>query len=52
MAGTGAAIAGRLAAEEELAAAGIGPGTIRMSVGLEHPDDIRADIQQALDAAR
>lgn len=37
---------------EELAAAGIGPGTIRMSVGLEHPDDIRADIARALAAAR
>ncbi len=36
---------------EELAAAGIGPGTIRLSVGLEHPDDIRADLQQALDSA-
>jgi cystathionine beta-lyase/cystathionine gamma-synthase len=35
---------------EELEAAGIGPGTIRMSVGLEHPDDIRADIARALDA--
>ncbi len=36
---------------EELEAAGIGPGTIRMSVGLEHPDDIVADLDQALDAA-
>lgn len=35
---------------EELAAAGISPGTIRLSVGLEHPDDIRADLQRALDA--
>lgn len=35
---------------EELAAAGIGPGTIRLSVGLEHPDDIRADLQRGLDA--
>lgn len=35
---------------EELEAAGIGPGTIRMSVGLEHPDDIRADIERALSA--
>lgn len=34
---------------EELAAAGIGPGTIRLSVGLEHPDDIRADLARALD---
>jgi cystathionine beta-lyase/cystathionine gamma-synthase len=36
---------------EELEAAGIGPGTIRLSVGLEHPDDIRADLQRGLDAA-
>ena len=36
---------------EELAANGIGPGTIRVSVGLEHPDDLIADIMQALDRA-
>jgi len=35
---------------EELTAAGIGPGTIRLSVGLEHPDDVRADLARALDA--
>ena len=35
---------------EELAAAGIGPGTIRMSVGLEDPDDVLADVRAALDA--
>ncbi|HPU39220.1 MAG TPA: aminotransferase class I/II-fold pyridoxal phosphate-dependent enzyme [Microthrixaceae bacterium] len=35
---------------EELAAAGISPGTIRMSVGLEHPDDVVADVLRALDA--
>jgi cystathionine beta-lyase/cystathionine gamma-synthase len=34
---------------EELAASGIGPGTIRMSVGLEHPDDLAADVLAALD---
>ena len=34
---------------EELAGADIGPGTIRMSVGLEHVDDLVADIRQALD---
>ncbi|HVX17187.1 MAG TPA: aminotransferase class I/II-fold pyridoxal phosphate-dependent enzyme [Acidimicrobiales bacterium] len=33
---------------EELAANGIGPGTIRVSVGLEHPDDVLADFDQAL----
>jgi cystathionine beta-lyase/cystathionine gamma-synthase len=37
---------------EELAANGIGPGTIRMSVGLEHPGDLLADLAQALDVAR
>jgi methionine-gamma-lyase len=35
---------------EELEAADIGPGTIRVSVGLEHPDDLVADFRQALDA--
>jgi cystathionine beta-lyase/cystathionine gamma-synthase len=35
---------------EELEAAGIGPGTIRLSVGLEHPDDLAADLRQALRA--
>lgn len=35
---------------EELEAAGIGPGTIRLSVGLEHAEDVRNDIAQALDA--
>ena len=33
---------------EELAASDIGPGTIRVSVGLEHTDDIVADFEQAL----
>ena len=36
---------------DELAANGIGPGTIRVSVGLEHADDVIADFVQALDAA-
>jgi cystathionine beta-lyase/cystathionine gamma-synthase len=36
---------------DELAANGIGPGTIRVSVGLEHEDDVIADFVQALDAA-
>ena len=35
---------------EELAEAEISPGTIRMSVGLEHPDDLVADVLGALDA--
>lgn len=36
---------------DELAANGIGPGTIRLSVGLEHPGDVIADLAQALDVA-
>jgi cystathionine beta-lyase/cystathionine gamma-synthase len=36
---------------EELAANGIGEGTIRMSVGLEHVGDLLADFERALDAA-
>ena len=35
---------------DELAANGIGPGTVRVSVGLEHADDIVADFDQALRA--
>lgn len=34
--------------DEQLAAAGITPGLIRISVGIEHIDDILADIGQAL----
>ncbi len=37
--------------EEALAAAGIGPGTIRLSVGLETADDLIADLEQGLCAA-
>ena len=33
---------------EERAAVGITPGLIRLSVGLEHPDDIIEEILQAL----
>ncbi|MCP4085528.1 MAG: PLP-dependent transferase [Actinomycetia bacterium] len=33
---------------DQLDAAGIGPGTVRISVGLEHPDDLAADSLQAL----
>ncbi len=36
--------------EQERAQVGITPGLIRISVGLEHPDDILADIEQALSA--
>ncbi|MET9722191.1 trans-sulfuration enzyme family protein [Streptomyces zaomyceticus] len=31
-----------------LAAAGIGPGTVRISVGIEHVEDLWADLEQAL----
>ena len=36
---------------DELAANGIGPGTIRLSVGLEHVDDLLTDLGGALDEA-
>ncbi|MCU0310202.1 MAG: aminotransferase class I/II-fold pyridoxal phosphate-dependent enzyme [Acidimicrobiales bacterium] len=36
---------------EELAANGIGPGTVRLSVGLEHPDDLVVDFARALAVA-
>lgn len=35
--------------DDELTAAGITPGLVRISIGLEHVDDIIADIAQALD---
>jgi O-succinylhomoserine sulfhydrylase len=35
--------------EEERSAVGITPGLIRISVGLEHPEDILNDILQALE---
>jgi len=38
--------------EAEQRAVGIEPGLIRISVGLEHIDDIIGDIQQALEASR
>ena len=34
--------------EEQLIAAGVSPGMVRLSVGLEHIDDILEDIKQAL----
>ena len=40
----------QLTADEQLAA-GVTPGYVRLSIGLEHPDDILADLSQALDAA-
>jgi O-acetylhomoserine (thiol)-lyase len=35
-----------------LAAAGITPGTVRLSIGLEHPDDLIEDLSRALRAAQ
>jgi len=39
----------RMLDTDALAAAGIGAGTVRISVGIEHPDDLWADFSQALD---
>jgi len=39
---------GRLT-EEQRQAAGIGQGLIRMAVGLEHVDDVKADLVRGLD---
>ncbi|MEU5214903.1 aminotransferase class I/II-fold pyridoxal phosphate-dependent enzyme [Streptomyces sp. NPDC020807] len=36
---------------EALAAAGIGEGTVRLSVGIEHVEDLWEDLEQALEAA-
>jgi cystathionine beta-lyase/cystathionine gamma-synthase len=33
---------------QELAAAGVEPGTVRLSVGLEDPADLIEDLRQAL----
>lgn len=37
--------------DEQLVEAGVSPGMIRLSVGIEHIDDIIADLSQALDQA-
>lgn len=34
--------------EEDQKASGVTPGYVRLSIGIEHPDDIIADIEQAL----
>jgi len=34
--------------KEELRRAGVGPGTVRVSVGLEDADDLIEDLEQAL----
>ena len=36
---------------EELIAAGVTPGYVRLSIGIEHPDDIIADLNQALEVS-
>jgi cystathionine beta-lyase/cystathionine gamma-synthase len=38
--------------EDELAAIGIGPGTFRMSVGIENVEDLKGDLDQALQACQ
>jgi O-acetylhomoserine (thiol)-lyase len=38
--------------DKELANAGVSREMVRLSIGIEHVDDILADISQALDAAR
>jgi len=38
--------------DEALAQAGIGPGTIRLSIGLENPDDLIEDLERGLRAAK
>ena len=40
----------QLSPEDQLAT-GVSPGYVRLSVGIEHIDDILADLKQALDAA-
>jgi O-acetylhomoserine (thiol)-lyase len=37
--------------DEALATSGIGPGTIRLSIGLEDPTDLIDDLKKALKAA-
>lgn len=37
--------------EAEQVAAGVSPGYVRLSIGIEHIDDILADLESALDAA-
>jgi O-acetylhomoserine (thiol)-lyase len=38
--------------EDEQRQSGVGPGTVRLSIGLEEGDDLVADIAQALAAAQ
>jgi cystathionine beta-lyase/cystathionine gamma-synthase len=36
--------------DEALQATGIEPSLVRLSIGLEHPDDLIADLRRGLDA--
>ncbi|MDH5221461.1 MAG: PLP-dependent transferase, partial [Betaproteobacteria bacterium] len=38
--------------DEDLKRAGIGPGTVRLSIGLEDPEDLVEDLSRALRAAQ
>ena len=38
--------------DDELKLAKVTPDMIRLCVGIEHIDDIKADIEQALDASK
>jgi O-acetylhomoserine (thiol)-lyase len=42
----------RQMSREEQAKAGVGPEMIRLSIGIEHIDDIIGDLDQALDATK
>ena len=41
----------RQLSDEQLRAAGIAPDLMRLSIGLEDPDDIIADLEQAIETA-
>jgi O-acetylhomoserine (thiol)-lyase len=41
----------RQLSDEELKAAGIGPGTIRLSIGIEDESDLIWDLEQGFQAA-
>ena len=41
----------RQLSDAELTAAGIGPGTIRLSIGIEDPEDLLWDLEQGFRAA-
>ena len=38
--------------QEELAACGIQPNTVRLSIGIEHIDDILADLEHGFEAVQ